>query len=88
MSAHLDTVPICVGSQPVRQGNIVRSANPRSGLGADNRAGCAVLLNAALALEVADLVADWREGYEKARAAVDAGEPGKLLDRLRRGSAP
>jgi tripeptide aminopeptidase len=48
LSAHLDTVPICVGSQPVRQGNIVRSANPKSGLGADNRAGCAVLLNAAI----------------------------------------
>jgi tripeptide aminopeptidase len=48
LSAHLDTVPICVGSQPVRNGNIVRSANPRSGLGADNRAGCAVLLNAAI----------------------------------------
>ncbi|MDA1051144.1 MAG: M20/M25/M40 family metallo-hydrolase [Planctomycetota bacterium] len=48
LSAHLDTVPICVGSQPVRQGNIVRSANPKSGLGADNRAGCAVLLSAAI----------------------------------------
>jgi tripeptide aminopeptidase len=48
LSAHLDTVPICVGSQPTRQGNIVRSANPKSGLGADNRAGCAVLLNAAI----------------------------------------
>lgn len=48
LSAHLDTVPICVGSQPVRKGNIVRSANPQSGLGADNRAGCAVLLTAAI----------------------------------------
>lgn len=48
LSAHLDTVPICVGSQPVRTGNIIRSANPKSGLGADNRAGCAVLLNAAI----------------------------------------
>ena len=48
LSAHLDTVPICVGSQPVRKGNVVRSANPCSGLGADNRAGCAVLLSAAI----------------------------------------
>ncbi len=48
LSAHLDTVPICVGSEPVRKGNIVRSANPRSGLGADDRAGCAVLLNTAI----------------------------------------
>jgi len=48
LSAHLDTVPICVGSQPVRKGNVVASANPHSGLGADNRAGCAVLLNAAI----------------------------------------
>ncbi|MCA9121370.1 MAG: M20/M25/M40 family metallo-hydrolase [Cephaloticoccus sp.] len=48
LSAHLDTVPICVGSQPVREGELVRSANPKSGLGADNRAGCAVLLCAAI----------------------------------------
>jgi len=46
MSAHLDTVPICVGSKPTRKGNIVRSADPKTGLGADNRAGCAVLLTA------------------------------------------
>lgn len=50
LSAHLDTVPICVGSKPVRRGNIVRSADPHTGLGADNRAGCAVLLTAALAI--------------------------------------
>ncbi|MCA9146704.1 MAG: M20/M25/M40 family metallo-hydrolase [Planctomycetales bacterium] len=48
LSAHLDTVPICVGSQPSRKGNLVCSANPKSGLGADNRAGCAVLLTAAI----------------------------------------
>ncbi|HUG66335.1 MAG TPA: M20/M25/M40 family metallo-hydrolase [Pirellulaceae bacterium] len=55
LSAHLDTVPICVGSQPVRKGNIVRSANPRSGLGADNRAGCAVLLSAAIEILTREL---------------------------------
>ena len=48
LMAHLDTVPICVGSQPVRRGNLVRSADPTTGLGADDRAGAAVVLNAAL----------------------------------------
>jgi tripeptide aminopeptidase len=48
LSAHLDTVPICVGSRPKLDGSFVRSANRRSGLGADNRAGCAVVLAAAL----------------------------------------
>jgi len=50
LSAHLDTVPICVGSEPRRKGHIVRSANPATGLGADNRAGTAVLLSTALHL--------------------------------------
>ncbi len=48
LMAHMDTVPICVGAKPVRKGNIVRSADPRTGLGADDRAGVAVVLNAAL----------------------------------------
>ena len=48
LSAHLDTVPICVGSQPQRQGDLIRSANPDTGLGADDRAGVAVILNTAL----------------------------------------
>lgn len=50
LSAHMDTVPICVGSKPVRRGSIVTSADPKTGLGADNRAGCAVLLTVALTL--------------------------------------
>lgn len=50
LMAHLDTVPICVGSRPVRKGNLVRSADPNTGLGADDRAGAAVVLNAALEL--------------------------------------
>ena len=50
LSAHLDTVPICVGSKPVRRGNLVTSSDPKTGLGADNRAGCAVLLTAALTI--------------------------------------
>jgi tripeptide aminopeptidase len=44
-TAHMDTVPICVGCRPVRKGNLVRSVDPQSALGADDRAGCAVLLN-------------------------------------------
>lgn len=55
LSAHLDTVPICVGSQPVKRGTLVRSRNPTTGLGADNRAGCAVLLTTALELLERDL---------------------------------
>lgn len=48
LSAHLDTVPICVGSKPKRDGAFVRSADPNTGLGADDRAGVAVALVAAL----------------------------------------
>ncbi len=55
LMAHLDTVPICVGSKPVRKGNLVRSADPKTGLGADDRAGAAVVLNAALQIMKDDL---------------------------------
>jgi tripeptide aminopeptidase len=48
LSAHMDTVPICVGSQPKVEGEFVRSANPATGLGADDRSGAATILNAAL----------------------------------------
>jgi tripeptide aminopeptidase len=48
LMAHLDTVPTCQGSQPVKKGNFVRSADPRTALGADDRAGVAVVLHAAL----------------------------------------
>lgn len=49
LSAHLDTVPVCIGAQPKRQGDVVTSS-ANTGLGADNRAGCSVLLNTALEL--------------------------------------
>lgn len=45
LSAHMDTVPICVGSQPVIDGDCVRSEID-TGLGADDRAGCAAILTA------------------------------------------
>jgi len=55
LMAHLDTVPLCVGCKPVRKGNFVRSANPNTALGADDRAGAAVVLNAALRILKDDL---------------------------------
>ena len=48
ISAHVDTVPICVGSRPVRRGKLVVNANKKAGLGGDDRAGAAVVLAAAL----------------------------------------
>ena len=48
LAGHMDTVPICVGSKPLLRGRTVRSASRGTGLGADNRAACAVLLTAAL----------------------------------------
>ena len=47
LSAHVDTVPVCVGSQPVQKGDFVESADPNTGLGADDRAGAALLLTVA-----------------------------------------
>ena len=43
LMAHVDTVPICVGSRPVRRGAVIRSADPCTGLGADNRSGAAAI---------------------------------------------
>lgn len=48
LTAHMDTVPICIGSQPQRDGDYVRSADPATGLGADDRAGATTILSAAL----------------------------------------
>lgn len=47
LSAHMDTVPICLGSQPVVAGDKVFS-DSNTGLGADNRAGCCAILSAAI----------------------------------------
>ncbi|MBI1368023.1 MAG: M20/M25/M40 family metallo-hydrolase [Planctomycetes bacterium] len=46
LSAHMDTVPICVGCKPVRRGNRIVSADRNTGLGGDDRAGSAVILTA------------------------------------------
>jgi tripeptide aminopeptidase len=50
LSAHVDTVPICVGSRPVRKGKYVVSADKETGLGADDRSGAAILLTTVLAI--------------------------------------
>lgn len=49
-SAHVDTVPICVGCRPKRKDGRIVSGNPETGLGGDDRAGAAVVLATLLAL--------------------------------------
>jgi len=48
LMAHLDTVPLCVGARPVVQGDWVVPRDKSTGLGADDRAGAAAVLSAAL----------------------------------------
>lgn len=48
LSAHLDTVPLCVGARPVVRRGFVVPAEPTTALGADDRAGAAAILAAAL----------------------------------------
>lgn len=48
LMAHLDTVPLCEGAEPVVRGSFVEPADKQTALGADNRAGVAVVLTAAL----------------------------------------
>ena len=50
LMAHVDTVPICVGARPVCRGRWIVPADKHTGLGADDRAGSAVVLNAALTI--------------------------------------
>src|SRR5947207_80104 len=42
-SAHIDTVPLCAGATPERQGNRIVAAGPTA-LGGDDRTGVAVLI--------------------------------------------
>jgi tripeptide aminopeptidase len=46
--AHVDTVPLCQTARPVRRGGWIVPADSRTALGADDRAGAAVLLATAL----------------------------------------
>jgi tripeptide aminopeptidase len=48
LSAHMDTVPICVGAKPVKRGKKIVATDSTTGLGGDDRAGVAVLLATAL----------------------------------------
>ena len=48
LMGHIDTVPLCVGCRPVRDGNLIRPKDPTTALGGDNRAGACVVLTAAL----------------------------------------
>ncbi|MCB9953072.1 MAG: M20/M25/M40 family metallo-hydrolase [Planctomycetaceae bacterium] len=45
LMGHIDTVPLCVGSQPYVDGGVIRSRDKNTALGGDNRAGAAVVLN-------------------------------------------
>jgi tripeptide aminopeptidase len=51
LSAHVDTVPICVGSRPVKKGGRMVSANKGTGLGGDDRAGAATLLSTVMSIQ-------------------------------------
>jgi tripeptide aminopeptidase len=53
--AHVDTVPICVGSRPVQKRGRVVSADKATGLGGDDRSGAALLLTTVLAILRAQL---------------------------------
>ena len=55
LSAHIDTVPVCLGSRPVRKGGHVVSADKSTGLGADDRSGATALLTTVLAIKRGDL---------------------------------
>ncbi len=50
LSAHMDTVPVCAGARPVLKGKKIVSKDAHTGLGADNRAGCMVLLSTAISI--------------------------------------
>lgn len=45
LMGHIDTVPLCVGAEPFRDGNLIRSRRSDTALGGDDRAGAAVVLN-------------------------------------------
>ena len=55
LMAHVDTVPLCQGARPIRRGRYIVPADKRTGLGADDRAGTAVLLSVALEILRRDL---------------------------------
>ncbi len=50
LMAHMDTVPLCVGCKPEIHDGLIRSADPNTALGADDRSGCAVILHTAMTI--------------------------------------
>jgi tripeptide aminopeptidase len=48
LMAHTDTVPLCEGARPVRRGRCIVPADKTTALGADDRAGTAVLFSVAI----------------------------------------
>ena len=48
LMGHIDTVPLCVGCEPVRDGDFIRPKAPTTALGGDNRAGACVVLTSAI----------------------------------------
>ena len=48
LMGHIDTVPLCVGSRPVRKGAFIQPKDSTTALGGDNRAGACVALTAVL----------------------------------------
>ena len=50
LMAHVDTVPLAVGAKPILDGDIIKSADPTTALGGDDRSGAAVLLNTVLTI--------------------------------------
>jgi tripeptide aminopeptidase len=55
LMAHTDTVPLCVGARPIRRGNFLVPADKSTGLGADDRAGSAIVLATVLEIIERDL---------------------------------
>lgn len=51
LMSHIDTVPLCVGCKPVKKGERIVSKDPKTALGADNRAGASVLLNTLIEIQ-------------------------------------
>jgi tripeptide aminopeptidase len=50
LMAHVDTVPLAVGAKPVLDGDVIKSADPNTALGGDDRSGAAVILHTLLTI--------------------------------------
>ncbi|MBL4886505.1 MAG: M20/M25/M40 family metallo-hydrolase [Planctomycetaceae bacterium] len=55
LMAHVDTVPLCVGCEPVIDGEWINSVSDKTALGGDDRAGATVLLSTLLRILREDL---------------------------------